>query len=191
MKKLTIPDWFSIYRIIAVPFIVLLIIFKLKIWFTILIIISLLTDAIDGFLARRLNQETKRGAKLDSSGDLITQLLMIAGLFRFQESFLDKQKILLLIIAGLFILQLAIAFFKYRKTTSFHTLSAKAAFICLGIFYITLFLFKYHDWLFLLSASLMILSLLEDIMLVFIVAEPDKNIKGIFWIVKQKYSQSK
>ena len=182
MKKLTLPDWFSVYRIIAVPFIILMLLLQLKAWFTILIIISLLTDAIYGFLARRLKQETKRGAKFDSAGDLITQLLMIAGLFRFQQVFLETQKIILLIILGLFILQLAIALLKYRKTTSFHTFSAKAAFTSLGIFYVILFFFKYVDWLFLSSAVLMIFSLVEDIILVLSVSRPDTTTKGIYWI---------
>jgi phosphatidylglycerophosphate synthase len=139
---------------------------QFKVWFTILIIISLFTAAVDGFLARRLKQETKRGARLDSAGDFITQLLMVAGLFRFQQVFLEAQKITLLVILGLFILQTALALLKYRQTTSFHTYSAKAAFVSLSIFYVVLFLFKYVEWLFLSCAVLMIFSLVEDIILV-------------------------
>jgi hypothetical protein len=34
-----------------------------------------------------MNQETKQGVKPDSGGDLLTQLLMIAGLFRLKKIF--------------------------------------------------------------------------------------------------------
>src|SRR5207247_10624309 len=37
---------------------------------------SLITDAADGLLARRLNQATSLGAKLDSWGDFITSLAL-------------------------------------------------------------------------------------------------------------------
>ncbi len=55
-KKLNIADWISLYRIIALPFLVLAIILDEKILFGWLLLVSLLSDVVDGYLARKLNE---------------------------------------------------------------------------------------------------------------------------------------
>ena len=53
-KNYNIADWFSFYRIFAAPFLLVLIWLDLQLIFTWLLLISYCTDAIDGFLARKL-----------------------------------------------------------------------------------------------------------------------------------------
>ena len=43
--------------------------------------VSLLSDVLDGYLARKLNQVSELGAKLDSWGDVLTYASMLFGLF--------------------------------------------------------------------------------------------------------------
>lgn len=71
-NKLSLPDWLSVYRIISSPFLILLIFFDYRILFGVFLLVSFLTDALDGYLARRMNIVTQRGAQLDSIGDIIT-----------------------------------------------------------------------------------------------------------------------
>jgi phosphatidylglycerophosphate synthase len=185
MKKPTTPDWFSLYRFIAAPLIIYTLIKRRKTKFLILCAINLFTDAIDGFLARRLNEKTKRGAKLDSGGDLLTQLLMMIGLFRLKKAFLQKQKFSLLLIAGVYALQMTVSYLKYKKLTTFHTYSSKLAFTVLGVFYLLLFFYKYISWLFRTAVTLTIISLIEDILLVLLLPKPKDNVKGLYWELKQ------
>ena len=49
--------------------------------FLIVLAVSLLSDVFDGYLARKLNQTTDLGAKLDSWGDVLTYGAMILGLY--------------------------------------------------------------------------------------------------------------
>lgn len=181
MKKLTIADWFSIYRIAAIPFLVLLIILNKEGWFIGIIISALFTDWIDGFLARKMKQQSQLGSTLDSIGDMGTLVLMVAGLFRFQKVFLEDEKWFLGIAGGFYVLQVIIALIKFRKTTSYHTYSSKTAFAVFGIFYIVLFIHGQVEWLFLAAFVLMCLSVLEDIALTFLSNKPDQSTKGIFW----------
>ncbi len=44
------------------------------------LVISLLSDVLDGYFARKLNQTSDLGAKLDSWGDMVTYGAMMLGL---------------------------------------------------------------------------------------------------------------
>ena len=68
-KNFNIADWFSFYRIMAVPVLVALVWFGERQLFTWFLLISYCTDAIDGYLARKLKITSARGSQLDSIGD--------------------------------------------------------------------------------------------------------------------------
>lgn len=67
--RITVPTVLTCIRIVLVPFIAYSI--ALHDWFIaiVLFLIAAITDALDGFLARRWDQETKLGAYLDPLAD--------------------------------------------------------------------------------------------------------------------------
>ena len=79
-KNYNIADWFSFYRVLAAPFLVLLLWLDERQLFAWFLLISYSTDAIDGYLARKLKITSPRGSQLDSFGDQIT---LIIGLISF------------------------------------------------------------------------------------------------------------
>ena len=87
-KNFNIADWFSFYRILAAPFLLLLIYLDLRLIFACFLLISYSTDAIDGFLARKLKIVSPRGSQLDSFGDQITLIIGLIGLFYFETDFI-------------------------------------------------------------------------------------------------------
>ncbi len=64
-----IVNGITFYRTLTAPLLVFLIIYKQMDWFKWLLTLSFLTDAIDGFLARKFKVTSIAGAKLDSIGD--------------------------------------------------------------------------------------------------------------------------
>jgi CDP-diacylglycerol--glycerol-3-phosphate 3-phosphatidyltransferase len=79
-KNYNIADWFSFYRVIASPFLLLLVIMGAREAFSWMLLISYCTDMIDGFLARRLKITSPRGSQLDSLGDQVTLGVAFIGL---------------------------------------------------------------------------------------------------------------
>lgn len=67
----TIPNILSISRLALVPVLVALAYFGEAQAFLAVLAVSLLSDAFDGYIARKLNQTTELGARLDSWGDEI------------------------------------------------------------------------------------------------------------------------
>lgn len=184
MKKLTVADWVSLYRIVAVPFIGFALVRGSEDWFKYLLALSLFSDLIDGIIARLLKQISALGSKLDSVGDLLTQLVMVAGLFRFRMEVLETYNVWFLSVAGLYLLQVIYALAKYRQMTSFHTYLSKAAFLFLGIFVLILFFYGFVNWLFYLAMLVSMLSLGEELLLIKLLSRPKENVKGYWWVWK-------
>lgn len=75
----TIPNMLSVVRILLIPVIVYLYVFKKdNLWTLIVVALSSLTDVVDGFIARRFNMITDLGKFLDPLADKATQLTVIA-----------------------------------------------------------------------------------------------------------------
>lgn len=180
-KKYNIADWVSFYRIAAAPFLLLLLLLDDRKLFAILLLISYLSDALDGFLARRLNISTAQGSQLDSVGDQITFIVGFIGIVVFEFQFIEENYILILVIFILNITQQIIAFRKYGKVTAFHTYLAKIAAILQTIFVVWLLLSAPVMWLFYLLIVVAIIEAIEEIALIFMYKNWVSGVKGIYW----------
>ena len=66
---MNIPNSLSLLRILLVPLIVIFLMENAFVKAFVVLLISSITDALDGFLARILNQQTKLGAYMDPIAD--------------------------------------------------------------------------------------------------------------------------
>jgi phosphatidylglycerophosphate synthase len=186
-SKATIVNAITLYRLIASFLLFYFILINDLQVFKWLLFVSLFTDAIDGFLARKFKVTSIMGSKFDSIADDLTILMAVIGVFVFKPGFISHEKLLVIILLGLYILQTTLAIIRYGKISSFHTYLAKFAAIAQGLFLILLFFLT--DWplgLFHIAAALTILDLLEEIVLVRILTKWQTDVKGLFWVLKNK-----
>lgn len=156
-------------------------------WFKWLLAVSFFSDAIDGLIARRLHITSIAGARLDSIGDDLTVLVGIVGMLWLKWDFVVREKVILLTLCGLFIIQTGLALVRYGKQSSFHTLLAKAAAILQGSFLLLLFFLSHPPlMLFYIMAFVTALDLLEEIILVLLLPQWRSDVKGIWWIDRDK-----
>lgn len=81
-----IPNILSIFRVALIPFMVWGIISNIQWLFLVALILSGLSDAVDGFFARKYNQITDIGKILDPAADKLTQFAILLTLcFVFPE----------------------------------------------------------------------------------------------------------
>ena len=77
-RILTIPNVLSFLRVCMIPFIIWLYCFKKNYpWTTVLLILSWLTDVVDGFIARRFDMVSEFGKAFDPVADKLTQIAMM------------------------------------------------------------------------------------------------------------------
>src|ERR1043165_7624866 len=95
-------------------------------WFLVLLGFSLTTDALDGFLARRLNAFTDFGRKLDSAADYLTMVTGLAGIALLWPEIVKRE--LAWIVAGLaaFFAVIVYGFIRLGRAPCYHTWLAKA-----------------------------------------------------------------
>jgi len=185
-KNFNIADWFSFYRILAVPLLIALIWLGERELFTWFLLISYSTDAIDGFLARRLKITSARGSQLDSIGDQITLIVGLIGLLIFENEFMMANYALILIAFVPYILQMILAFYKYGKATAFHTYLAKSSAVLQGVFILFSLFFAPVYWLFYLMIIIGVLETIEEITLIYMYDKWVDNVKGIYWALKDE-----
>ena len=185
-KNYNIADWFSFYRIFAAPFLLLLVWFDERLIFTWLLLVSYLTDAIDGYLARKLKITSPRGSQLDSFGDQITLMVGLIGLFYFETEFIKTNLILIIIAFIPYLAQMAIAYSKYGKATAFHTYLAKLSAIMQSVFILWSLFFNPIYSLFYIMIIIGLLETFEEIILIFIYDNWASDVKGIYWAYKDK-----
>ncbi len=185
-KNFNIADWFSFYRIAAAPFLLALVWFDERLIFSWLLLISYSTDAIDGYLARKLKITSPRGSQLDSFGDQITLIVGLIGLYYFEPEFIASNLILILIAFVPYIIQMLIAYLKYGKATAFHTYLAKLSAVVQSAF-ILFSLFFYPEYsLFYIMIVIGLLETFEEITLIFMYKNWASDVKGIYWAFRDK-----
>ncbi|WP_272023010.1 CDP-alcohol phosphatidyltransferase family protein [Olleya namhaensis] len=185
-KNFNIADWFSFYRVIAAPFLVLLLFTDNRFLFACFLLISYLTDAIDGYLARKLKITSPRGSQLDSFGDQVTLLIGLIGLFVFEDVFIKSNLVIIIIAFIPYIIQMLIAYYKYGKATAFHTYLAKISAIIQSAFILSSLFFSPEYALFYIMIGFGLLETIEEIILIFMYPNWASDIKGIYWALKDK-----
>lgn len=90
---MTIPNFLSFFRILLIPVFVVTYIIDDRVgiswWPVCILVISGLTDLLDGFIARRYNQISNLGKMLDPVADKLTQVAVCACLtLRYKQLFI-------------------------------------------------------------------------------------------------------
>lgn len=75
--KWNIPNALSVLRIVLIPVFMTLYLLHFDMWAFAVLLVSGLTDAVDGFVARRFNMITDCGKLLDPLSDKLTQVAVV------------------------------------------------------------------------------------------------------------------
>ena len=177
----------TLYRVIAAPFLLILLFTKHYDIFKWLLGVSFFTDLIDGNLARKFKVTSILGTRLDSIGDDLTVLVGLIALFVLKLEFIKQHVIIFIILLVLFLVQTTYAFIRYRKMTNFHTYLAKTAALLQGVFLILIFFSKEPSLILFYAATVVtMLELTEEIILVRMLPQWKANVKGVYWALKNK-----
>ena len=178
-KTFPIANLLSILRLLLVPVLVFFALEGAPYWFLGVLAASLVSDVLDGHLARKLNQVSDFGAKLDSWGDSLTYASMIFGLYQLWPSIFADQQAYLLSATLSFIIPLVAALVKFGEYPSYHTWGAKVAAILIAPAYYMLILLDADTW-FRLVILFYLLVASEEILITIILKSPATNV-GSAW----------
>jgi CDP-diacylglycerol--glycerol-3-phosphate 3-phosphatidyltransferase len=186
MDNTNISNNLSLYRILVAPVIILLCYLDQKTLVGAMISLSLLSDALDGFLARNLHIESKLGAKLDSTGDILNFVAATFAILYFEIDFVRSIKQFLFLGFGVYVLEFFASIVRYGKISGFHTYLRKLAAIFQGILFVYFLFFEPVAWIFFVTFGVTIIALLEEIILVILLPDWQTDVKGLPWAIRKK-----
>lgn len=187
---LNVPNALSLYRLLAFPVILVMALTNRETTYVVLLCISLVSDALDGSIARRFNLQTKFGAALDNLADMCTYAVAILGLFVFKWAEIEPHAWILYLFFGVFALSYVVAFSRFGKIPGLHLYSAVSAGYVQSIFFFVLFVFGFYAWFYYLALAWGVIAYIEKIFVLLKLDDIKRGVKGLYWLMKEQKANS-
>lgn len=185
-----IPNLLSLFRIIAAPFLLLTGWFGMPTLFFILFGLMLLSDALDGIIARMLDQTSELGARLDSYGDILTYLSTpIAVWWLWPEIVIEELNYIIAAVI-IYILPAVFSLVKFGKLASYHTWITKFSAVLMSAGVVILLGFE-HNLLFHIAVYFLVIEMIENIVITIILPKQKNDIHSIWHAWKEKVKERK
>jgi CDP-diacylglycerol--glycerol-3-phosphate 3-phosphatidyltransferase len=181
-----LPNLISFYRLAVFPLILWFVLSGNEPLFVVFICISLVSDILDGFIARTFGLVTRFGAALDNLADVGTYILAVAGLFRFRWEPVQPHSWILFLFLGIFALTYVIAFIRFRKMPGLHLYGGVIAGYLQGIFLFVLFVWGFFPWLYYLALGWGVLAYIEKGFVLMHLDDIRANTRGLYWVLREK-----
>ena len=176
---LNLPNVVSSIRVALVPVLAFLALQNQTDVFLWVLAFSLLTDGVDGYLARRFDQVTEFGVRLDSWADLITYTVMLFGLMQLWPEIFESELNYLVAAFSSWIVPLLVCQSRFGCLPSYHTLAAKIAAVSIAPAYFIAVI--WGDTLMLRGVLLFFLWVaLEQVIITSILPRWQGNIPGVW-----------
>ncbi|MGB1912551.1 MAG: CDP-alcohol phosphatidyltransferase family protein, partial [Porticoccaceae bacterium] len=181
MEKFTysVPNLLSLLRLILVPLLAIFASLGEVAVFLSILAVSLISDMLDGYFARRLHQTTELGARLDSWADMLTYAVMILGLYFIWPQLFFEQIIYICLAALSYVLPVLLSLYRFAVFPSYHTWGAKLTAVLIAPAYYLLVLYEYQTF-FQLVILFHLLVAVEEMAITLILKRPKTNIHSIF-----------
>ncbi len=179
LRKLS--NQLTLLRIVLVPVLWVLAALKMNTAFAIFLFTAGLTDALDGIAARMLKQKSDFGVWFDSFADNLIAASAAFWTWLLLPDFVYQNLAIISILVVLFVLSLGLGFIKYGRMVDYHMYAGKTSAIFLYVFVVHSLLFTPNQIFLYITAAVIAIGLLEEILVTLVNKSFQKNKKSIFF----------
>ncbi|MFP6684774.1 MAG: CDP-alcohol phosphatidyltransferase family protein [Polyangiaceae bacterium] len=129
--------------------------------------LGLLSDVLDGALARRLGQESEFGARLDQWADFALWVCFPLGAWWLWPELVNSEAPYVILAIVCLLLPTAIAYLKYREVPGYHTWSAKLGSVLMAIAVPLLLVFDFAGP-FRLAALFLVVCAIDELLITYL-----------------------
>ena len=183
--QFNVPNLLSLFRIIAAPFLLLTGWFGMPTLFYILFGLMLLSDALDGIIARVMDQTSELGARLDSYGDILTYLTTPIAVWWLWPDLVKEELYYIIAAIIIYILPAVFALIKFGKLASYHTWITKLSALLMSVGVVILIGFD-NNLLFHIAIYFLVIEMIENIVITMILPKQKSNIYSIWHAWKER-----
>ncbi|MDZ7747904.1 MAG: CDP-alcohol phosphatidyltransferase family protein [Halofilum sp. (in: g-proteobacteria)] len=175
----SLPNLLSALRLASIPPLLVLAWLDRPLAFLVVLLAAVLSDAVDGWLARRLGATSRLGARLDSLADYAVYVAVpLGGWWLWPEIVAREWSWFALVVVG-YALPGALALLRFRRLSAYHTWSAKLAVALLSVAVLVLFAGG-PAWPLHVGAPVALLAGLEQSLITLIAPHPRDQVPTIF-----------
>jgi len=179
----TVPNTLSLFRLACAPLLVLSGIAENAVPFFVILSLMLVSDALDGFLARLLHQTSILGAKLDSYGDYATYLAVALGAWLQWPERIEREAPAISLAVAVFMLPAVASIAKFHRFASYHTLITKVSAILMSLGIFALLVFDV-SWPFYAAVAVLTVEAVENIAITLTLDAPRTDITS-WWSLRR------
>ena len=176
-----IPNALSLFRLLSVPALFYLSYTGNEHAFFILWLISIATDALDGFLARTFHWQTRLGAILDSLADTFIYIVTVIGIYFLKWDSFGSYKMQAILLLGFLLLPDIVALLRFGKISSTHLYTSKIGGLLQSFFVFYLFWKGFHPLLFQVVFWWTAMAFTENMIILLSASSYPSNVKGLWW----------
>lgn len=174
-----LPNLISALRIGSTPVLAWLALHQLHDYFLIVLAAALVSDGLDGYLARKYGQVTRLGAQMDSWADLIIYAVMLFGLWQLWPQILERESGLMTFAFSCWVVLVLFGVVRFRRLPSYHTYAAKLAALALAPSYFALVLWDFY-WPFRGVMYLFILVMAEQLIITAVLNNWEGDVRSLW-----------
>lgn len=174
----TLPNMITSSRFVMGPVLLWLAFQGRATAFLIVFAFVLLTDSVDGVIARRLGQLTDFGARLDSWADLVTYMTLPVCAWRLWPDVMRREMPFVIAVLASYLAPVLLGLCKYRRLPSHHTWGAKTSAVLMAGSLVLLFA-GITPWPFRLATPITMLTALEDMLITAVLPRWQANVPTI------------
>ncbi len=181
----TLPNLLSLFRIAAAPFLLLAARMGSEKLFFALFILMLLSDALDGIVARALHQTSEFGARLDSYGDILTYLATPVAVWWLWPQIITEEKRWIIAAIMLYTAPAFVSLYKFGKLASYHTYVTKISAVLMSAGVLVLLIWR-EPALFHAAVSFLLLEAVENIAVTLILPQQKSDIHTLWQALRYR-----
>ena len=178
-----LPNVLSGFRILAAPILLMLAWHGETELFLVLFALGLLSDVLDGRLARSLGCESEFGAKLDQWGDFALWGVLPLAAWWLWPGIVAREAGFVALALVCMLLPTMIGYAKYRAVPGYHTWSVKIGSALMAIGAVLLLIFDLA-WPFRVAASFQLVCALDEVGITLLLSECRHDVPSVFHAVQ-------
>lgn len=149
------------------------------------LIVSLVSDIVDGQIARRLHLTSELGTRLDSWADLLTFASVPVAMWWLRPDLVSPERVAFLVTVGCYLVPILVGFLKFHRLTSYHTLLARISAYLMGLAVVVLFA-RGPTWFLHLAVGVLVIAEVEEICITCALPEPRSNVWSLRRVLRSR-----
>jgi phosphatidylglycerophosphate synthase len=173
-----LPNFISVFRLLAAPVLLMMAVAQMPDAFAYLLIPALFSDAVDGWLARKLQCESEIGSLLDSAADITLMAVIIVSIWFLHPAVYQQHWPIIAIVFVVWSVAHLLALLRYRRPASFHTRLLQTGILLFGLFALLMFTYGFIPWLLYVAGIVSLIGAAEHFALLYLLPKWTPNIRG-------------